>query len=80
MNCWEFMKCGRGDGGEKAEDMGICSAYPNHGKHCARVAGTLCGGEVQGIFAVKLANCLQCDFYMSEHYDKTYSGAVPERR
>jgi len=39
MNCWEFMKCGREKGGAKATDLGICPAYPDHGRHCARVAG-----------------------------------------
>ena len=75
MNCWEFKNCGRETGGEKAEDLGICAAYPDHGKHCARVAGTLCGGKVQGTFATKLVNCLSCEFYKSEHYDKAYSAA-----
>jgi hypothetical protein len=27
------------------------------------VAGTLCKGEVQGTYAMKLQNCMQCDFY-----------------
>ena len=63
MNCWEFKKCGR----EKT-----CPVYPHHGKHCARVAGTLCGGKVQGIFAMKLVNCMHCNFYQSPDYDHTY--------
>jgi hypothetical protein len=69
MNCWEYKKCGREKGGENADELGICPAYPNHGKHCARVAGTLCDGEVQGIFARKLGDCMKCDFYKSEYYD-----------
>lgn len=76
MNCWEFMKCGREKGGAKAVDMGICPAYPDHGLHCARVAGTLCGGKVQGIFAQKLHNCLKCDYYNSKHYDRSYQGRM----
>jgi len=72
MNCWEFKKCGREEGGSKAHELGVCPVYPNHGKHCARVAGTLCGGKVQGTFAIKLPNCMQCDFYKSEYYDKSY--------
>ncbi|MEW5706376.1 MAG: two-CW domain-containing protein [Actinomycetota bacterium] len=56
MNCWEFKKCGR----DKTND---CPAYPNHGHECWRVAGTMCGGEVQGTFAKKLASCMECDFY-----------------
>jgi hypothetical protein len=27
------------------------------------IAGTLCGGKVQGAFATKLANCRDCGFY-----------------
>jgi hypothetical protein len=74
MNCWEFKKCGREDGGAKIEELGACPATPENGKHCARVAGTLCGGEVQGTFAMKLSNCMLCDFYNSPHYDKSYNG------
>ena len=74
MNCWEYKKCGRENGGESGEgEMKPCPAYPSHGKHCARVAGTLCGGMVQGTFASKLVDCMKCDFYKSEHYDKTYN-------
>lgn len=74
MNCWEFKKCGREEGGAKAQEFGVCSAYPDHGHQCARVAGTLCGGKVQGTFASKLPNCMQCEFYKSEHYDRKYKG------
>ena len=68
MNCWEFNQCGREDGGENADDLGVCPAYPKHGQVCARVAGTLCGGEVQGTFAQKLGTCLECKFYQSRHW------------
>ena len=70
MNCWEFKKCGRQAGGAKAVELGVCPAFPAHGTDCARVAGTLCGGKVQGTFATKLANCMQCEFYQSPHYTK----------
>ena len=70
MNCWEFKKCGREKGGAKAREFGVCPAYPDHGNHCAHVAGTLCGGKVQGNFAMKLTNCMKCDFYQSPHYQK----------
>jgi len=75
VNCWDFMSCGRQKGGAKEEELGVCPAYPDHGKHCARIAGTICGGVVQGVFAAKLFNCLKCDFYNSEYYDKSYTGA-----
>ena len=59
--------------GIKSIQLGTCPAYPGYGQQCARVAGTLCGGEVQGTFALKLGNCQKCEFYTSDHYDKTYS-------
>ena len=68
MNCWEYKKCGREEGGFKAKILGVCPAYPDNGNDCARIAGTLCGGEIQGTFAMKIANCMQCDFFNSEHY------------
>jgi hypothetical protein len=71
MNCWEFKRCGREAGGAKAGEFGVCPAYPDAGTRCARTAGTFCGGVLQGTFAMKLANCLQCDFYKSEHYRRT---------
>ncbi len=55
MNCWEFKKC------ESKED---CPAYVKRaGKVCWIVAGTMCGGEVQGTFAKKIRTCIECDFY-----------------
>lgn len=72
MNCWEFKKCGREKGGPKAGELGVCVAYPNHGRHCAWIAGTLCGGQVQGSFAMKLAACIKCDFFQSTHFDNKY--------
>jgi hypothetical protein len=74
MDCWEFKKCGREPNGANSKEFGVCPAYPNHGKHCARIAGTYCDGEVQGGFALKLANCMKCDFYKTPFYDKTYKG------
>jgi len=58
VNCWEFKHCGR----DKTND---CPAYPKGGTECWRIAGTMCGGKVQGTFAQKLANCMDCDYYKS---------------
>ena len=74
MNCWEFHGCGRETGGKKAKEMGICPVTTktlvdginqgkNAGRACWAVAGTLCEGNLQGTYAEKLGNCLQCDFY-----------------
>jgi HD-GYP domain-containing protein (c-di-GMP phosphodiesterase class II) len=72
LNCWEFMKCGREVGGAKMQELGVCPAYPDHGKHCASIVGTFCGGEVQGSFARKFGNCRKCPFYRSRHYDRMF--------
>src|SRR5271165_6488776 len=33
------------------------------GRICWAVAGTLCGGKIQGTFAQKAVNCMACEFY-----------------
>ncbi|MBI2265337.1 MAG: hypothetical protein HYU64_09230 [Armatimonadetes bacterium] len=35
----------------------------NGGRICWAVAGTLCGGQVQGTFARKQLNCMACDYF-----------------
>jgi len=73
-NCWEFKKCGRQPGGAKVAELGECPAGKEKradglnqgkmgGRACWVLAGTLCGGKVQGSFAQKAANCMECDFY-----------------
>jgi hypothetical protein len=73
LNCWEFKKCGRQPGGHKVAELGICpvTTYQglngahggkNAGRACWVVAGSLCGGKIQGTFAQKLHNCWRCDF------------------
>lgn len=74
QNCWEYKDCGRQPGGAKVHQLGVCAAATdvrgdgvhggeNCGRTCWALAGTLCGGQVQGTFAAKLGNCLRCDFY-----------------
>ena len=73
-NCWQVKKCGREPGGAKEAQLGICPATietavnginggKNGGRSCWAIAGTLCGGELQGSFAQKMTNCLKCEFY-----------------
>jgi hypothetical protein len=75
-NCWEFKGCGRHEGGAHEKDLGICPAAVekkldgihggmNAGRTCWVVAGTMCSGEVQGTFAKKCSQCIDCDFYKS---------------
>jgi len=73
LNCWEFKKCGREPGGAHGE-LGVCPSATetklngshdgtNAGRACWVVAGTFCGGKVQGSFAKKYEHCEVCDFY-----------------
>ena len=74
-NCWEMKKCGREPGGPKVAEFGVCPAAHtltaglNGGSHggriCWAVAGTLCGGRIQGGFAQKVASCMACDVYLA---------------
>lgn len=72
-NCWEAKACGRQPGGANIEALGICpAAEPNEfdgvnqgeraGRFCWAVVGTLCLGRAQGTYAMKLQNCIQCEF------------------
>ncbi len=73
LNCWEHKKCGRQPGGHKVAELGVCPSAVNadldgaHGGHkagraCWVVAGSLCGGKIQGTYAQKLLNCWRCEF------------------
>lgn len=75
INCWEHKKCGREPGGKNTTELGVCPAATDSsfsdinsgeyaGRFCWAVAGTFCGGEVQGTFAEKRDSCLSCDFFM----------------
>jgi hypothetical protein len=74
LNCWEFKRCGREVGGARTGELGVCQANVearadganggrNGGRVCWAIAGTLCGGKVQGTFASKSATCMDCEFY-----------------
>lgn len=88
-NCWEVKNCGRQPGGAKAAELGVCPAAGdgplngvhggiNGGRACWALAGTLCGGRVQGAFATKLANCLACEFYEKVREEEG-AGFIPSR-
>lgn len=73
-NCWEHKNCGRYPGGPRAAELGICPVTVHeelHGAHggqnagraCWVIAGSLCGGKIQGTYAQKLSNCWRCDFF-----------------
>ena len=73
-NCWEIKQCGREPGGDKTHDYGVCPATTdtscdglnsgtNAGRICWAVAGTFCGGKVQGDFAQKSVSCMSCEVF-----------------
>jgi hypothetical protein len=89
LNCWEFKKCGREPGGAKEHELGTCPASydarydgifggRNGGRSCWLVAGTMCKGVVEGIFAKKYDDCRKCDFFQLvrndtfQKWDKVY--------
>jgi hypothetical protein len=74
LNCWEIMQCGREPGGRNALEHGVCSAASmeichgvnqghNGGRICWAIAGTLCGGTMQGTYAGKYGRCSQCEVF-----------------
>jgi hypothetical protein len=74
MNCWEFKKSRRDPGGIKVSEFGECPASIEKrtdginngvkgGRACWAIAGTFCGGELQGSYAIKLSNCMECGFF-----------------
>jgi hypothetical protein len=70
--CWEVKKCGRQPGAEKVDALGTCpAALPseydglnggkNAGRFCWAIAGTVCGGKLQGTYSKKIGSCLSCE-------------------
>jgi len=81
QNCWEYKRCGREPGGIKVHELGECKAAvagglngahdgDNGGRACWVIAGTMCGGKVQGTFAQKYGNCVLCDFFKQVKEDE----------
>ena len=64
LNCWEIKKCERQKGGKKVNDLSECIASKEGmGHSCWAVAGTLCGGRIQGTTAQKTGYCTTCKVY-----------------
>jgi diguanylate cyclase (GGDEF)-like protein len=53
LKCWEHKQCTKKD----------CPSYESNYLRCWQVAGTFCGGSVQGIFASKYGDCRKCDVF-----------------
>ncbi len=84
INCWEFKRCERQPGGRLVGELGVCPAAMyeqldrihggrNAGRACWVVAGTFCGGAVQGTEAQKQHNCWKCDFFQAVKLEETPS-------
>jgi len=94
LNCWEFKKCGREPSGVKCKEKGVCPATTetscininggkNGGRICWAIAGTFCGGIVQGDFAQKSVSCMSCDFFKLvklEEGDKKFTLLKPGQK
>jgi signal transduction histidine kinase len=58
--CWEIMRCGADITGNAAER---CPAFPNYGRICWSVAGTLSKTRVHCPVALEIGDCHKCTFY-----------------
>lgn len=60
VKCWEAKHC----------TFIECPSYESENLRCWQVAGTHCGGEVQGVFAQKLGRCEKCEVYQAARADR----------
>ncbi len=72
-NCWDFMKCGKGPGGSRVEDEGICpvaeesmadglNGGENGGRICWIIAETCDNDKVQCSDFHRKDSCFSCEF------------------
>lgn len=60
--CWEVKNC----------DYRKCPAYGKNNARCWQIAGTHCGGVVQGWFARKFNDCKECQVFQQSISEPTY--------
>ncbi len=60
--CWELKNCPYKE----------CPVYGLKGTRCWQIAGTHCGGIVQGYFAKKFSDCKECDIYKEAAGEQAY--------
>jgi diguanylate cyclase (GGDEF)-like protein len=63
VNCFSIKGCTKKD----------CPVYGNSKCRCWLIAGTMCGGEVQGAFAKKYKSCMECSVYRDIVYKDSTS-------
>jgi hypothetical protein len=72
-NCWDYMKCGKGPGGDKAETCGTCPIATetladglnggiNGGRICWIVVENKCVEEVKCSSLHRKSSCFSCEF------------------
>lgn len=52
-HCWDIRGCSETN----------CPAYKNECGRCWLIAGTMCGGQIQGKFVEKYGSCTECEVY-----------------
>ncbi len=57
--CWEVKRC----------EHRACPVYGRRNVRCWQIAGTHCGGEIQGHFAKKYSDCKDCEVYRKSTID-----------
>lgn len=62
VRCYEEKNCSMTD----------CPCYGKEPLRCWQIAGTYCGGEVQGAFAQKCSNCAECSVFKAATADPSY--------
>ena len=60
--CWEIKNCHYKE----------CPGYGKRNARCWQIAGTHCGGAIQGQFAKKYSDCKECTVYMKATQEPVY--------
>lgn len=74
LNCWEFMKCGKAPGGDKADEIGICpvaneasanglNGGVNGGRICWVIAAVCYKEKIKCHDSQKISSCFDCKFH-----------------
>ena len=66
QNCWEAKRCHHKEKCPAYHEKKLHGVHDgiNAGRACWVVAGTRCGGTIQGEFAQKVGSCMRCEFYL----------------
>ncbi len=62
LTCWEVKNCHSSE----------CPVFEKRQVRCWQIAGTHCGGEVQGYFAKKFGDCKECEIYQGAVGEQLY--------